>query len=94
MQIPKDKILDMLRESGDDQKASQADRELPDPVDTSATKAPSRSSAWTPRSCSRSSAAQGSPGSRSEALGQTPRSTGKSERRSDRTRALRRARNL
>ena len=34
MQIPKDKILEVLREMGDDQQASQADRALPDPVDT------------------------------------------------------------
>jgi hypothetical protein len=34
MQIPKDKILEVLRQSGDDQKASQADEALPDPVDT------------------------------------------------------------
>jgi hypothetical protein len=34
MQIPKDKILDLLRESGDEQTAGQADRALPDPVDT------------------------------------------------------------
>jgi hypothetical protein len=34
MQIPKDKILEMLRERGDDQKAGQADQDLPDPVDT------------------------------------------------------------
>lgn len=34
MQIPKDKILEMLRERGDDQKAGQAEQELPDQVDT------------------------------------------------------------
>ena len=34
MQIPKDKILEVLREMGDEQKASQADQALPDPVDT------------------------------------------------------------
>jgi hypothetical protein len=34
MQIPKDKILEMLRGQGDDDKAAQADRELPDQVDT------------------------------------------------------------
>jgi hypothetical protein len=34
MQIPKDKILELLRGRGDDDKADQADRELPDPVDT------------------------------------------------------------
>lgn len=34
MQIPKDKILEMLRGRGDDEKAAQADRELPDQVDT------------------------------------------------------------
>jgi hypothetical protein len=34
MQIPKDKILDMLREQGDTAKADQADQELPDQVET------------------------------------------------------------
>jgi hypothetical protein len=34
LQIPKDKILEMLRGRGDDEKAAQADRELPDQVDT------------------------------------------------------------
>jgi hypothetical protein len=34
MQITKDKILEMLRESGDEAKAGQADRALPDEVDT------------------------------------------------------------
>jgi hypothetical protein len=33
MEIPKDKILDLLRERGDHDKADQADRELPDRVD-------------------------------------------------------------
>jgi hypothetical protein len=33
MEIPKDKILELLRERGDDDKADQADRELPDQVD-------------------------------------------------------------
>ena len=33
MEIPKDKILDLLRERGDHDKAAQADRELPDRVD-------------------------------------------------------------
>jgi hypothetical protein len=33
MQIDKDQILGMLRERGDDQKAQEADRELPDQVD-------------------------------------------------------------
>jgi hypothetical protein len=34
MQIPKDKILELLRSRGDNDKASQADGELPDQVDT------------------------------------------------------------
>ena len=34
MQIPKDKILDLLRSRGEDDKASKADSELPDQVDT------------------------------------------------------------
>jgi hypothetical protein len=33
MEIPKDKILDLLRERGDHDKAEQADRDLPDRVD-------------------------------------------------------------
>ena len=34
MQIPKDKILELLRSRGEDDKASQAQGELPDQVDT------------------------------------------------------------
>ena len=34
MQIPKDKILELLRERGDQEKAQQADQELPPTVDT------------------------------------------------------------
>jgi hypothetical protein len=34
MQIPKDKILDLLRSRGDQDKANQAEGELPDQVDT------------------------------------------------------------
>jgi hypothetical protein len=33
MQIPKDKIIDMLREKGADDKVAQAQQELPDQVD-------------------------------------------------------------
>jgi hypothetical protein len=33
MQIPKDKILELLRERGDHDKADQAEQELPDQVD-------------------------------------------------------------
>jgi len=33
MEIPKDKILDMLRERGADDKVQQAEQELPDQVD-------------------------------------------------------------
>ena len=33
MEIPKDKILEMVRSRGDKDKADQADRELPDKVD-------------------------------------------------------------
>lgn len=33
MEIPKDKILQLLRDRGDDDQASQADQELPDQVD-------------------------------------------------------------
>ena len=34
MQLPKEKILDLLRSRGEDDKASKADSELPDHVDT------------------------------------------------------------
>ena len=34
MQIPKDRILELLRERGDQEKAHQADQELPATVDT------------------------------------------------------------
>jgi hypothetical protein len=34
MQIPKEKILELLRSQGEDDKASKADSELPDQVDT------------------------------------------------------------
>jgi len=34
MEIPKDKILELLRERGQDDKVAQADQELPDQVDT------------------------------------------------------------
>ena len=34
MEIPKDKILEFLREQGDHDKAAQAEQELPDKVDT------------------------------------------------------------
>jgi len=33
MEIPKDKVLELLRERGDDDKAAQAEQELPDTVD-------------------------------------------------------------
>lgn len=33
MEIPKDKILELLRQRGDDDKAAQAEQELPDTVD-------------------------------------------------------------
>jgi hypothetical protein len=33
MEIPKDKILDLLRQRGEDDKASQAEQELPERVD-------------------------------------------------------------
>jgi hypothetical protein len=33
MEIPKDKILDLLREQGKDDQVGQADQELPDQVD-------------------------------------------------------------
>jgi hypothetical protein len=33
VEIPKDKILDLLRQRGDNDKADQAERELPDQVD-------------------------------------------------------------
>jgi hypothetical protein len=36
MQIDKDQILQLLRSQGDDQKAQQADQELPGKVDTDA----------------------------------------------------------
>ena len=34
MQIPKEQILELLRSRGEDDKAGQADSELPDQVDT------------------------------------------------------------
>jgi hypothetical protein len=34
VEIPKDKILELLRERGEDDKAQQAEGELPDQVDT------------------------------------------------------------
>ena len=34
MEIPKDKVLDVLREKGAEDKLEQAANELPDPVDT------------------------------------------------------------
>lgn len=34
MEIPKEKILPLLRERGEEQKATQTDRELPDKVDS------------------------------------------------------------
>ena len=34
MEIPKDKVLELLRSRGDDDKAEQADQELPNQVDT------------------------------------------------------------
>ena len=34
MEIPKDKILEFLRDRGDHDKAARADQELPDRVDT------------------------------------------------------------
>ena len=34
MEIPKEKILDLLRSRGEDDKAAQAEGELPDQVDT------------------------------------------------------------
>ena len=34
MEIPKDKILELLRNRGEDDKAQQADQQLPEQVDT------------------------------------------------------------
>lgn len=34
MEIPKDQILELLRSRGDEDKAKQADQELPDKVDS------------------------------------------------------------
>jgi hypothetical protein len=34
VKIPKDKIIDSLRQRGDEEKAAQASQELPDTVDT------------------------------------------------------------
>jgi hypothetical protein len=34
MEIPKDKILELLRQRGENDKAERADRELPDQVDS------------------------------------------------------------
>jgi hypothetical protein len=33
MEIPKDKVIELLRERGQDDRASQAEKELPDQVD-------------------------------------------------------------
>ena len=33
MEIPKDKVLELLRQQGNDDQAEQADKELPDQVD-------------------------------------------------------------
>ena len=33
MEIPKDKIIELLKDRGDDDKAAQAEQELPDKVD-------------------------------------------------------------
>lgn len=33
MEIPKDRVLDLIKQQGDSNQASQADRELPDQVD-------------------------------------------------------------
>jgi hypothetical protein len=33
MEIPKDKVIELLRQRGDDDKAAQAEQELPDAVD-------------------------------------------------------------
>jgi hypothetical protein len=33
MEIPKDKIIELLKERGEDDKAAQAEQELPDQVD-------------------------------------------------------------
>lgn len=35
MEIPKERILELLRQRGDDERADAAGRELPDQVDTS-----------------------------------------------------------
>lgn len=34
MQVPKERVLELLRGRGDDAEAEEADRELPDAVDT------------------------------------------------------------
>ena len=34
MEIPKDKVLELIREHGDQDQAGQAEQELPDQVDT------------------------------------------------------------
>jgi hypothetical protein len=33
MEIPKDKVIELLKQRGDDDKAAQAEQELPDTVD-------------------------------------------------------------
>ena len=57
MQIPKDKILEMLQQQGDSDKADQAKQELPDQSTPTSTPTCCKSSASTPRSCCQSSAA-------------------------------------
>jgi predicted Rdx family selenoprotein len=49
MEIPKEKILDLLKQRGESDKAEQADQELPDKVDPDRDRGSSRRSASIPR---------------------------------------------
>jgi hypothetical protein len=57
MQIPKDKIIEMIKSRGDNDQAEQAQSELPEQVDTERDRACWTSSAWTRRSSPAVSAA-------------------------------------
>ena len=57
MQIPKDKILEMLQQQGKGDQVDQAKQELPDQVDTDQHADLLQKFGLNPRSCSQSSAA-------------------------------------
>jgi len=51
MEIPKDKILDLLKQQGKQDQAQQAEQELPDQVDPERDSGLRRSSASSRRTC-------------------------------------------